>query len=168
MSGSWHQVWIFESLDLWQSSCHKVWYLCRIILPLNLTIGEAPLKQNAGRPFQVQWSPADLIPEPHDISGGTVCSDFPCRAEAVVQLWGLYRWQVFDSPLPHSTRNFNKRNTTLFFWSWKSLPSFTFEDVPPNFKDTLIFLSITLNFRKCCVPVNSSQSQRPCTSSKQW
>lgn len=118
------------------------------MLPLNLTIGEAPLKQNASGPFQVQWSPADLISEPHDISGGTVCSDFTHRAEAVVPLWSLYRLQLFDSPLPHSTHNFNKRNKPLFFWSCKSLPSFTFEGVFPNFKDTLIFFIFYLEFQK--------------------
>lgn len=134
------------------------------MLPLNLTIGETPLMQNADRPFQAQWSPVDLIPESHDVSGRTVCSDFPCRAEAVGHLWGLYRLQSFDSPLLHSTHNFNKRNKTLFFWSCKCLPSFAFEGVPPNFNYSFIHY---IAFQKIMCSSEQLSKPKTCTSSQQ-
>lgn len=82
MSGSWHQDLIFESLAIWQGSCDT----CGESVFLET---QTPSKQNAEGLYHFEQSLVDLITEPHDISGGTICSDFICRPEDLVQLWGL-------------------------------------------------------------------------------
>lgn len=178
MTGSWHQVLLFESLGLWQSSCHKVWYLRRIMLPLN------PSNYRWNTIKAECWRTVSSAPEPcWPDHWATQCLGRDCLFWFHLQGRGCGTAVGSAADCDHVTllcltahiiliRGL-KYSFFFFFWSCKSPPSFTSDDIPLNSKETLllIFLSITLDFRKCCVPgrcaVNSSQSQRPWISSQE-